>query len=109
MTTPQNHTTPGTARKSARKRATKAGRQGRNDTELLLASPENASRLRAAIKQANALHPIGKTALENSGLPIEFVRELLISKHTDRALAEPFPLKTARKSARVARTARKSA
>ena len=33
---------------------------------------------------------IGKTALENPDLPIEFVRELLISKHTDRALAEPF-------------------
>ena len=33
---------------------------------------------------------IGKCALENSDLPIEFVRELLISKHQDRSLAEPF-------------------
>lgn len=33
---------------------------------------------------------IGKCALENPDLPIEFVKDLLISKHTDRALAEPF-------------------
>ena len=33
---------------------------------------------------------IGKCALENPDLPIEFVRELLISKHQDRSLAEPF-------------------
>ena len=45
---------PRTARKSARKPTAKAVKQGRNDTELLLSSPANASRLRAAIKQANA-------------------------------------------------------
>ena len=45
---------PGTARKSARKPTAKAVKQGRNDTELLLSSSANASRLRAAIKQANA-------------------------------------------------------
>ncbi len=33
---------------------------------------------------------IGKCALENPDLPIEFVKELLISKNTDRSLAEPF-------------------
>ena len=33
---------------------------------------------------------VGKTALDNPDLPIDFVRELLISKHSDRALAEPF-------------------
>lgn len=33
---------------------------------------------------------IGKTALDNPDLPTEFVRELLISKHQDRSLAEPF-------------------
>ncbi len=33
---------------------------------------------------------IGKCALDNPDLPIEFVRELLISKHQDRSLAEPF-------------------
>lgn len=33
---------------------------------------------------------IGKCALDNPDLPIEFVKELLISKHHDRSLAEPF-------------------
>ena len=33
---------------------------------------------------------IGKCALDNPGLPIEFVREILISKNQDRSLAEPF-------------------
>ncbi|MES2141568.1 MAG: hypothetical protein V4471_01595 [Pseudomonadota bacterium] len=33
---------------------------------------------------------IGKCALENPDLPIEFLKELLISKNTDRSLAEPF-------------------
>lgn len=35
---------------------------------------------------------IGKCALDNPELPIEFVKELLISKHQDRSLAEPFHL-----------------
>lgn len=33
---------------------------------------------------------IGKCALDNPDLPIEFVKELLISKQQDRSLAEPF-------------------
>lgn len=33
---------------------------------------------------------IGKCALENPDLPIEFIRDLLISKAQDRSLAEPF-------------------
>jgi len=33
---------------------------------------------------------IGKCALDNPDLPIEFVKELLISKHQDRSLAETF-------------------
>jgi hypothetical protein len=33
---------------------------------------------------------IGKCALDNPDLPIEFVRELLLSKRLDRSLAEPF-------------------
>lgn len=36
---------------------------------------------------------IGKSALDNPDLPIEFIRELLISKHQDRSLAEPFKFK----------------
>ncbi len=51
---------------------------------------------------------IGKTALENPDLPIDFVRELLISKHTDRALAEPFELKPAKRAAAKPRSSRRN-
>ena len=33
---------------------------------------------------------IGKCALDNPDLPIEFVKDILISKHQDRSLAELF-------------------
>lgn len=33
---------------------------------------------------------VGKCALENPDIPIEFVKDLLIAKHQDRSLAEPF-------------------
>lgn len=33
---------------------------------------------------------IGKCALDNPDLPIEFIRDLLISQQQDRAIAEPF-------------------
>lgn len=33
---------------------------------------------------------IGKCALDNPDLPIEFIRDLLVSKNQDRSLAEPF-------------------
>ena len=33
---------------------------------------------------------LGKCALDNPDLPIEFVKELLISKYQARSLAEPF-------------------
>lgn len=33
---------------------------------------------------------IGKCALDNPDLPIDFVKELLISKQQDHSLAEPF-------------------
>ena len=33
---------------------------------------------------------IGKCALDNPDLPIEFIRDLLISKNQSRSLAEPF-------------------
>lgn len=33
---------------------------------------------------------IGKCALDNPDLPIEFVRDVLVSKHQDWSLAEPF-------------------
>ncbi|HEX4045828.1 MAG TPA: ParD-like family protein [Gammaproteobacteria bacterium] len=33
---------------------------------------------------------IGKCALDNPDLPIEFIKDILIAKHQDRSLAEPF-------------------
>lgn len=36
---------------------------------------------------------VGKCALDNPDLPIEFVKELLITKHQDKSLAEPFVFK----------------
>lgn len=33
---------------------------------------------------------IGKCALDNPDLPIEFIKDLLISSQQDRSLAEPF-------------------
>lgn len=33
---------------------------------------------------------VGKAALDNPDLPIEFIRDLLISREQDRSLAEPF-------------------
>jgi hypothetical protein len=36
---------------------------------------------------------IGKCALDNPDLPIEFIKEILISKNQNRSLAEPFNFK----------------
>lgn len=33
---------------------------------------------------------IGKCVLDNPELPVEFLKDVLISKHHDRSLAEPF-------------------
>ena len=33
---------------------------------------------------------IGKCALDNPDLPIEFIRDILVAQHSDRSLAEPF-------------------
>ena len=33
---------------------------------------------------------VGKAALDNPDLPIDFIMDILISKKQDRALAEPF-------------------
>ena len=33
---------------------------------------------------------IGKCALDNPDLPIEFIKELIITKFQDKSLAEPF-------------------
>ena len=66
METLLNLAKPRTARKSARKPTAKTVKEGRGDTELLLSSLENASRLRAAFKQANAG---GGTAWDSRKIP----------------------------------------
>lgn len=33
---------------------------------------------------------LGKCALDNPDLPIEFIKDTLMSKHQDKSLAEPF-------------------
>ena len=80
-----------------------------NDDIYIAAQRVAGAERRSIPQQIEFWAQVGKTALENPDLPIEFVRELLISKHTDRALAEPFQLKPARKSAPAARATRKRA
>jgi hypothetical protein len=75
-----------------------------NDDIYVAAQRVAGAERRSIPQQIEFWAQVGKTAL-----PIEFVRELLISKHTDRALAEPFQLKAARKSAPAARATRKRA
>ncbi len=61
----------------------------------------NAKIYNAAKKVANAEYrsipaqiefwaTVGRCALENPDLPVEFIRDTLISKNTDKSLAEPF-------------------
>jgi hypothetical protein len=33
---------------------------------------------------------IGKCALDNPDLPIDFIKDILVSRNTDKSLAEPF-------------------
>ncbi len=35
---------------------------------------------------------IGKCALDNPELPVEFIKDILVAKHLDKSLAEPFNL-----------------
>ena len=82
----------------------------RIDDDIYLAAQRVASAERRSIPQQIEFWAlIGKTALENPELPVDFVRELLISKHTDRALAEPFDLKPAKKAASRTRSPRRHA
>lgn len=43
-------------------------------------------------KQIEFWAMIGKCALENPDLSIELIQELLLTKHADRSIAEPFSL-----------------
>ena len=79
-----------------------------NDDIYLAAQRVAGAECRSIPQQIEFWALVGKTALENPDLPTDFVRDLLISKHTDRALAEPFDLKPATKAAASA-TPKKSA
>lgn len=45
--------------------------------------------------QAESSLALNKCALANPDLPLEFIKDLLISKHQDRKLAEPFTFEKA--------------
>ena len=80
----------------------------RIDDDIYLAAQRVASAERRSIPQQIEFWAlVGKTALENPDLPVEFVRELLISKNTDRALAEPFDFRPAEKAAAKTRSPRR--
>ena len=79
-----------------------------NDDIYLAARRVAGAERRSIPQQIEFWALIGKTALENPDLPVDFVRELLISKHTDRALAEPFVLKPAVKAAARSRPPRRN-
>ncbi len=70
-----------------------------NDDIYLAAQRVAGAERRSIPQQIEFWALVGKTALENPDLPVDFVRELLISKHTDRALAEPFVRKSVIKPA----------
>jgi hypothetical protein len=45
---------------------------------------------RSIPRQIELWAKVGKCALDNPDLPIEFIKKLLIAKHQDRSLARPF-------------------
>jgi hypothetical protein len=45
---------------------------------------------RSVPRQIEYWAQIGRCALDNPDLPIEFIRDVLISKNTDKSLAEDF-------------------
>jgi len=79
-----------------------------NDDIYLAAQSVAGAERRSIPQQIEFWALIGKTALENPDLPIDFVRELLISKHSDRARAEPFDLKPAKKASTKSRAPRRN-
>ncbi len=80
-----------------------------NDDIYLAAQSVAGAERRSIPQQIEFWALVGKAALENPDLPIDFVRELLISKRSDRSLAEPFELKPARKVAGKGRSKRSNA
>lgn len=63
----------------------------RIDGDLYLAARRSAKgECRSIPGQIEYWAKLGRAALDNPDLPIDFVNEILISKNQDRALAEPF-------------------
>lgn len=63
----------------------------RIDEDLYLAARRSAKgECRSIPGQIEFWAKVGRAALDNPDLPIDFVRDILISKNQDRALAEPF-------------------
>ena len=63
----------------------------RIDEDLYLAARRSAKgECRSIPGQIEFWAKVGRAALDNPDLPIEFVRDILISKNQDSALAEPF-------------------
>ena len=63
----------------------------RVDTEVYQAARNVAkAECRSIAQQIEFWARIGKAALENPDLPIDFVRDMLISKAQDSSLATPF-------------------
>jgi hypothetical protein len=63
----------------------------RVDDELYEAARHTAkAECRTIANQIEFWAKVGKAALENPDLPVEFVRDLLLAKAQDRALADPF-------------------
>lgn len=70
------------------------GRPIRIDDEIYDAAKKVAkAESRSIPNQIEYWAKIGKCALDNPDLPIEFIKELLIAKNMDRSLAEPFEFK----------------
>lgn len=61
-----------------------------NETIYGAAKKVASAECRSIVHQIEFWAKIGKCALDNPDLPIEFLTEVLISKQQDRSLEEPF-------------------
>jgi len=61
-----------------------------NDEIYTAAKMTAKAECRSIVNQIEFWAKVGKAALDNPDLPIDFVRDILISKNHDQSLAEPF-------------------
>ena len=63
----------------------------RIDEEIYNAAKKTAAaEYRSIPSQIEYWAMVGKCALDNPDLPVEFIKDVLIAKNTDKSLAEPF-------------------